>query len=104
DFGARAWATARWGARLVLGRHELAIPTQDRLGRDEPGDLRQERAPEVLTGPCQASALGNGEAEPAWAEVLTEHAVLLAQVDDRGLLATRDPADAAKQEELDRER
>ncbi|HEU4734680.1 MAG TPA: hypothetical protein VFT22_42610 [Kofleriaceae bacterium] len=68
---------------VVLAGDQLAVPAQDRVGRDQDGELTEPATPDGPALDGQASPLVIGEPQAPPAELLAEDAVLLAQeVDD----------------------
>jgi hypothetical protein len=77
---------------IVLAGDQLAVPAQDRVRRDQAGELAQ---PATTDGPAldgQAPPLVIGEPQAPPVELLAEDAVLLAQEVDDLKLAGVDPA------------
>jgi hypothetical protein len=99
--GARSAAGAL-GRAVVLLRDELAIPAQDRVGRDHAGELFQDLAAEDSTLHCEPAALRIREARTSTAELLAQHAVLLLKVREDLDLAPVHPAREHEQQELQR--
>ncbi len=93
----------RWSARatvlaaIVLGRNEVAIPAQKRIGSDDGGDLGQRFSTQSLGLDGEPAALNVREPESFAAKLGSEHTVLLLEVVDHGLLIAVDPASQAKQ-------
>jgi hypothetical protein len=86
--------TPRPAARraVVLAGDQLAVPAQDRVGRDQAGELAQPATTDEPALYGQASPLVIGEPQAPPAELLAEDAVLLAQEVDDLELAGVDPA------------
>ena len=81
---------------------ESPVPREDRLRRDDGGDLAQGLPAQRLSFRRQSTALVVGEthAFPARLELLFQDAVLFDQVGDHVRLLTGDPAGERRQEEL----
>lgn len=75
----QAWPTnapcLRWVR--VLGGQQLAVPPKDGVGRDNRGELAEQASAERRALRGKESSLAVIEPQPALAELLTEHAVLL---------------------------
>jgi hypothetical protein len=93
----------RWSARttvlaaIVLGRNEVAIPSQERIGCDNGGDLGQRFSTQSLGLDGEPAALILREPESFAAKLGSEHTVLLLEVVDHGMLIAVDPASQAEQ-------
>ena len=73
-------------------RDQLAVPSEDRVWRDDRGDAVQYAAAEWLALGCESAALIVGEAQPLVALEFAEDAVLFEQVGDQPRLITVDVA------------
>ena len=89
--GARATRAALLRA-VVLPGDQQAIPTQNRLGRHDAGDVGEAPSAEGLAFHGQTASLVIAEANPAGTVRRTEDPVLLAEVINDGLLLSIDPA------------
>ena len=88
----RRSARTTLGAAVVLGRNELAVPTQDRVWRDDTSETAQSAAPHNLALPGEAPTLRVGEAQAFAAEQFAQHTVLLLQVMNDAFLLAAQPA------------
>jgi hypothetical protein len=76
---------------VVFPRDELPMPRQERVRAHDSGDLLEHSPPQRLHLAGQANALIVGEAQPARAELLAEHAVLGLEILDHLALLLVDP-------------
>jgi hypothetical protein len=84
---------------IVLAGDQLAVPAQDRVGCDQAGELAEPATADDPALDGQASPLVVGEAQAPSAELVAEHAVLLAQeVDDLELTGVNPARHAEDQE------
>jgi hypothetical protein len=90
------------GSAVVLLRDELAIPAQDRVGRDQPGELFQGASADGSALRSEPATLGVAEAQVSVAELLAQHAVLLLEVLEDVDLAPIHPAREHEQQKLER--
>src|SRR4051812_19498661 len=100
--GCATTAAFALGGAVVLLRDKLAVPAQDRVGRDKTGELFQDAAAENSTLRREPAALGVREAHASIAELLAQHAVLLPEVREDLDLAPVHPAREHDQQELQR--
>jgi len=75
-----------------LRRDQPAVPAHDRVGRDDGGELPEKAPTEERPLCCESSPLVIGESQAIGTELLSQDAVLFAQVVDRTLLFAVDPA------------
>ncbi len=98
---------SRWSARasvltaIVLGRNEVAIPAQKRIGGDYGGNLGQRFSTQTLGLDGEPAALIVREPESFAPKLCSEHTVLFSDVVDHGLLIAVDPTSQAEQQELE---
>jgi hypothetical protein len=90
------------GTAVVLLRDELAVPAQDRVGRDDAVDLVQHLAAEHLALPCEPTSLSIREAEAPTTELFAQHTVLFLEVREDLELATVGPPREQQQQEPER--
>jgi len=87
---------------IVLGCNQVPIPAQDRVGRDDTGEVVEESPTEGLPLHGEAAPLVVGELESPSRELLSQDAVLLEEVVDHLGLSAIHPAGEHEDEELDR--
>ena len=78
------------------------MPSQDRVGGDEPGEIQQGLSADNLAGNGEPTPLVIGQPDPSLAQLFEEDAVLFPEEVDRGLLVTIDPACERREEDLPR--
>ena len=97
----------RWSARttvfaaVVLGRNEVAIPAQKRIGCEHGANLGQRFSTQSFGLDGESAALFVREPESFAAKLCSEHTVFFSDVFDHGLLIAVDPASQAVQQELE---
>src|SRR6185312_4180379 len=91
-------------APVVLLRHELPIPLQDRVRGAQRRELRQAAPAELLAKLPETPAPGDRQPNRPGAQSLPERLVLLQQVVDRRLLPAPDPDPYPRREELEWQR
>ena len=64
------------GAAVVLGSHELPVPSQDGVRGRDSRQLMEPLATKGLGPVCQSAALVVGESESTTPELLPQHAIL----------------------------
>ena len=94
----RAAGTAPLRAVAFAG-DQLAVPAEDRVGRDEAGDLVEDLAAEDPAHHREAPALVIGQPKTASAHLLSEDSVLLHRVVDDPVPVPVHPPGAQRQEE-----
>src|SRR5271166_3046292 len=67
-------------AVVPLGRHQFAVPSQQRVWRDEGFKLIQHLAPECLRFSGESTAFGIGETKAPPTHALLKHAVLFLEI------------------------
>src|SRR5947209_7161663 len=87
---------------VVLVGDELPIPPQDRVGRQQAGDVAQQASAECLAANRQASSLLVAEPQPPTRNLFAQDPILLFQIVDDGELAPIDPAGEQEEQELKR--
>ena len=75
------------------------MPSQDRVGGDEPGEVQQRLSADSLAGDGEPTPLVIGQPDPSVTELFEKDAVLLPQEVDRRLLVPIDPACECCEEE-----
>jgi len=99
--GARSSLAPAVGA-VVLAGHQLAVPRQDGLGREQRAELAQQLPPQLHARRREPTPLGVVQDDPLLAKLLPQDAVFLAQVGDHVLLLPVHPAGNGHNEELPR--
>ena len=88
-------ARSAWAAPVAvvpLGRHQLPVPSQQRVRRYQGLKLVQHLAPECLRFSGESTAFGIGEAKAPPTHALLEHAVLFLEILDQVQPMAVDPA------------
>ena len=84
EVGHLAWryrpASTSVGAAVVLPGNQPPVPAENRVRRDDAGDLRQNPPAEFLASHRESAALGVGQAKWTWAKLLPEDPILLLSV------------------------
>jgi hypothetical protein len=88
------------GYSVVLGGNELAVPGQQRIGRDDAGEATQGGSAKNLGPDRESAPLVVRQPNPSLAELLPQDPVLLAEVLDDVLLPVIDPAGNSEDEEV----
>ena len=103
EVGHLAWryrpASTSVGAAVVLPGNQPPVPTENRVGCDDAGDLRQHPPAEFLASPRESTALGVGQAKWTWATLLPEDPILLPERIDHVFLVVVHPASGREYEE-----
>ena len=103
EVGHLAWryrpASTSAGAAVVLPGNQPPVPAENRVRRDDAGDLRQHPPAEFLASPRESTALGVSQAKWTWAKVLPEDPILLPERIDRVFLVAVHPASGREYEE-----
>src|SRR5215471_11956133 len=86
DFFTISWMCNQRLSNALLKVQGLQVPLQERIRRDDPGDFLEDSSTQSLRLRGQAPTLIVGEAKAPVAQLLPEHAILLAQVVDCELL------------------
>ena len=76
------------------------MPGEDRVGGDEPSEIRQRFSTDSLAGDGQPTPLVIGQSDPSLAKLFEKDTVLLPQEVDRRLLVAIDPALECCEEDL----
>ena len=97
-FRARSAGTTA-GAPIVLSSDQLSRPSQQSPRSDDRGDLRQRASAEPFGSRREPATLVVRETKSATAELLAQHAILLAQIVDCLLLLLIHPARDGNQHE-----
>jgi hypothetical protein len=87
-------------AAIVLPCDERSIPAQQGIGRDEGGDLEESTASSSFRAFSEATPLHVGEPDLSSTELVSEDAVLLAEILDCVVLTAVHPAGENEQEKL----
>jgi hypothetical protein len=85
-----------------LPRNQLAMPSQQRVGRRDGRDLPQGRAAHPVCPRRQPSAIVVGQTQPTPAKLATQEPVFFDEVGDRPLLPALQPASQHTQDHLQR--
>ena len=76
------------------------MPSENRVGGDEPSEIRQRFSADSLAGDGEPTPLVIGQPDPAVTELFEKDAVLFPEEIDRRLLVSIDPACECCEEEL----
>ena len=76
------------------------MPGEDRVGGDEPSEIRQRLSADSLSGDGDPPTLVIGQPDPSATELFEEDAVLFREEVDRRLLVAIDPACECCEEDL----
>ena len=103
EVGHLAWryrpASTSAGAAVVLPGNQPPVPAENRVRRDDAGDLRQNPPAECLASHRESTALGVGQAKWTWAKLLPEDPILLPEIIDHVFLVAVHPASGREYEE-----
>ena len=103
EVGHLAWrcrpASTSAGAAAVLPGNQPPVPAENRVRRDDAGDLRQNPPAEFLASHRESTALGVGQARWTWAKLLPEDRILLPEIIDHVFLVAVHPASGREYEE-----
>ena len=103
EVGRLAWryrpASTSAGAAVVLPGNQPPVPAENRVRRDDAGDLRQNPPAEFLASHRESTALGVGQAKWTWAKLLPEDPILLPEIIDHVFLVAVHPASGREYEE-----
>ena len=83
----------------VLPGNQPPVPAENRVRRDDAGDLRQNPPAEYLASHRESTALGVGQAKWTWAKLLPEDPILLPEIIDYIFLVAVHPASGREYEE-----
>ena len=95
----RPASTAAGAAGVCLG-DQSPVPAENRVRRDDAGDLHQDAPSEFLAAHGESTALGIGQAKRPRAQVLPEDPILLPEIRDQIVLVAVHPASERENEEL----
>ena len=87
------------GAAVVLPGNQPPVPAENRVRRDDAGDLHQNPPAEFLASHRESTALGVGQAKWTWAKLLPEDPILLPEIIDHVFLVAVHPASGREYEE-----
>ena len=90
--------TAR--AAVVCLGDQSPVPAENRVRRDDAGDLHPDAPSELLAAHGESTALGIGQAKRPRAQVLPEDPILLPEIRDQIVLVAVHPASERENEEL----
>ena len=76
------------------------MPSEDRVGGDDPGQILERLSADSLAGDGQPATLVIGQPDPSLAQLFEKHAVLFPEEVDRVLLMTIDPARECREEDV----
>ena len=93
-------ASTAAGAAVVCLGDQSPVPAENRVRRDDAGDLHQDAPSEFLAAHGESTALGIGPAKRPRAQVLPEDPILLPEIRDQIVLVAVHPASERENEEL----
>ena len=93
-------ASTAAGAAVVCLGDQSPVPAENRVRRDDAGDLHHDAPAELLAAPGESTALGIGPAKRPRAQVLPEDPILLPEIRDQIVLVAVHPASERENEEL----
>ena len=93
-------ASTAAGAAVVCLGDQSPVPAENRVRRDDAGDLHQDAPSELLAAHGESTALGIGPAKRPRAQVLPEDPILLPEIRDQIVLVSVHPASKRENEEL----
>ena len=103
EVGHLAWrdrpASTSVGAAVVFPGNQPPVPAENRVRREDAGDLRQHPPAEFLASHRESTALGVGQAKWTWATLLPEDPMLLPERIDHVFLVAVHPASGREYEE-----
>ena len=85
-------ASTAAGAAVVCLGDQSPVPAENRVRRDDAGDLHQDAPSEFLAAHGESTALGIGQAKRPRAQVLPEDPILLPEIRDQIVLVAVHPA------------
>ena len=97
-------ASTAAGAAVVCLGDQSPVPAENRVRRDDAGDLHPDAPAEVLAAHGESTALGIGQAKRPRVQVLPEDPMLLPEIRDQIVLVAVHPASERENEELERRR
>ena len=97
-------ASTAAGAAVVCLGDQPPVPAENRVRRDDAGDLHPDAPSEFLAAHGESTALGIGQAKRPRAQVLPEDPILLPEIRDQIVLVAVHPASERENEELERRR
>ena len=93
-------ASTAAGAAVVCLGDQSPVPAENRVRRDDAGDLHPDAPSEFLAAHGESTALGIGPAKRPRAQVLPEDPILLPEIRDQIVLVAVHPASERENEEL----
>ena len=93
-------ASTAAGAAVVCLGDRSPVPAENRVRRDDAGDLHPDAPSELLAAHGKSTALGIGQAKRPRAQVLPEDPILLPEIRDQIVLVAVHPASERENEEL----
>ena len=93
-------ASTAAGAAVVCLGDQSPVPAENRVRRDDAGDLHHDAPAEFLAAHGESTALGIGQAKRPRAQVLPEDPILLPEIRDQIVLVAVHPASERENEEL----
>ena len=93
-------ASTAAGAAVVCLGDQSPVPAENRVRRDDAGDLHHDAPSEFLAAHGESTALGIGQAKRPRAQVLPEDPILLPEIRDQIVLVAVHPASERENEEL----
>ena len=93
-------ASTAAGAAVVCLGDQSPVPAENRVRRDDAGDLHQDAPSEFLAAHGESTALGIGQAKRPRVQVLPEDPILLPEIRDQIVLVAVHPASERENEEL----
>ena len=97
-------ASTAAGAAVVCLGDQSPVPAENRVRRDDAGDLHPDAPSEFLAAHGESTALGIGQAKRPRAQVLPEDPILLPKIRDQIVLVAVHPASEREYEDLSRRR
>ena len=97
-------ASTAAGAAVVCLGDQSPVPAENRVRRDDAGDLDPDAPSEFLAAHGESTALGIGPAKRPRAQVLPEDPILLPEIRDQIVLVAGHPASERENEKLSRRR
>ena len=93
-------ASTAAGAAVVCLGDQSPVPAENRVRRDDAGDLHHDAPSEFLAAHGESTALGIGPAKRPRAQVLPEDPILLPEIRDQIVLVAVHPASERENEDL----
>ena len=95
----RPASTAAGAAAVCLG-NQPPVPAENRVRRDDAGDLHQDSPAEFLASHRESTALGVGQTKRPRTQLLSQDPILLPEILDQILLVAVHPASEREDKEL----